>query len=450
MTAGEYILFHCFYWISSIFFMKQPRKERFGLRMVLSLSAGLAAILILGYFYAHAGRNGSFVLLMLNGVLLIPFLKCNWKIFWSAAIYNTVWFRMVWWLMAEVWRMIRQSPIYRLSDIEGYIVVVLFFAFHCLICERTIMRWIPEVGKKHIGPRQLISAMLLGALFEIMAYMPEIYSFSEGITSWLVVFLLQIVCVFILYLQNELFRKSAMRQELAMMELLLRKEKEQYLLARENIAIINQKCHDLKHQIRAIRKSDEADKSRYLKEVEQSIRIYEAIVKTGNEVLDTILTEKSLYCEEREITVSCVTDGQLLEFVNVIDLYSLLGNALDNAIEAVERLKEPEKRQIDVLIYQQQNFVVVNIVNPLEENLVFEEELPITTKEDKNLHGFGMRSMKYILKKYEGFLSVSQEDGYFSLKMLIPMPEGEPDMWEGEPDTSEGASGTSEGASGAH
>lgn len=51
------------------------------------------------------------------------------------------------------------------------------------------------------------------------------------------------------------------------------------------------KCHDLKHQLRAIRNSDHEDKEKYLEEIEDSIGIYEAIVKTGNEVLDTILKE---------------------------------------------------------------------------------------------------------------------------------------------------------------
>ena len=208
---------------------------------------------------------------------------------------------------------------------------------------------------------------------------------------------------------------------LMILKLLLKKEQEQYRLSKENIAIINQKCHDLKHQIRAVRQASEEEKDQYLQEMEESIRIYEAIVKTGNEVLDTILTEKSLYCKDREITISCVADGRLLEFINHMDLYSLFGNALDNAIEAVEKFEDKEKRQIDVLIYRQQNFLVVNIINPMQETLILENEMPVTSKKDKSLHGFGIRSMKYIVKKYDGFFNISQEDGCFSLKFLFPI-----------------------------
>ena len=136
---------------------------------------------------------------------------------------------------------------------------------------------------------------------------------------------------------------------------------------------------------------------KYLEEMEGSIQIYESMVQTGNEVLDTILTEKSLICREKGITVSCVADGSQMEFINTVDLYAILGNALDNAMEAVEKFKHQEKRQIDVLIYRQQNFLVMNIMNPLKGELVYEEELPVTTKGDKSFHGFGLKSMKYMV-----------------------------------------------------
>ena len=278
----------------------------------------------------------------------------------------------------------------------------------------------PTGGPKKIGPRQLSSALLIFVTFEIIAISPENLENVPG--KWQTLYLSQLLLAVILYLQNELFKKSAMRQELAVMNMLWKKEQEQYELSKENIALINQKCHDLKHQIRAIRNSSKEDIDKYLEEMEGSIRIYESIVKTGNEVLDTILTEKSLYCRERGITVSCVADGSQMDFINTVDLYAILGNALDNAMEAVEKFKHEEKRQIDVLIYRQQNFLVMNIINPMKESLVYEEELPVSTKGDRRFHGFGLRSMQYMVKKYDGFLNISEEDGCFSLKILIPIP----------------------------
>lgn len=200
------------------------------------------------------------------------------------------------------------------------------------------------------------------------------------------------ICIVILYLQNELFKKSDMKQELQLMNLLWKMEQEQYHLTKENIALINQKSHDLKHQIKALRKASKEEYDKYLDEV------------------------------------SCVAEGKQMDFVNTIDLYAILGNALDNAIEAVEKFEEREKRQIDVLIYRKQNFLVINIMNPIPERLVYEEELPVTTKGDRKFHGFGLRSIQYLVRKYDGVVNISEEDGCFSLKILMPIPNEKMDV----------------------
>jgi len=262
----------------------------------------------------------------------------------------------------------------------------------------------------------------LFAIIEMLSYAPVLRNIDSYNVDWKFLYLSQMMCIVILYLQNELFKKSDMKQELELMNLLWKKEQEQYELTKETIALINQKSHDLKHHIRAIRKASQEEIDKYLDEMEDIVLSYDAVVKTGNEVFDTILSEKSLYCKDRGIQVSCVADGSQMDFINTIDLYALLGNAMDNAIEAVEKFQEVEKRQIDVIIYRQQNFLVMNIINPIPEKLIYNEELPITTKGNKKLHGFGLRSMKYIVRKYDGFLNISEEDGCFSLKILMPIP----------------------------
>lgn len=275
-------------------------------------------------------------------------------------------------------------------------------------------------GVVFVWPMELVRRLLF--------YLHKYRSIDTYNQDWKFLYLSQMICIVILYLQNELFKKSDMKQELQLMNLLWKMEQEQYHLTKENIALINQKSHDLKHQIKALRKASKEEYDKYLDEMEDSVRIYEAIVKTGNDVLDTILTEKSLYCKDREIQVSCVAEGKQMDFVNTIDLYAILGNALDNAIEAVEKFEEREKRQIDVLIYRKQNFLVINIMNPIPERLVYEEELPVTTKGDRKFHGFGLRSIQYLVRKYDGVVNISEEDGCFSLKILMPIPNEKMDV----------------------
>lgn len=426
MTQIGFIICEVAFWTMAMLFMhKENRRKHFPVTIGGSTAIVGSIILVLSIYCNQEMLIWDVTSQCLIAGLVLAFLKVNWNITTSIAVYNIIWARIMWWLLTEVWKLIALGIVYRVPGVSTYILAIIgivFYAIFIAIFSRTIMRWLPNDGKKYIGPRQLVSAILVSTIFEIIAFMPEMRNLKSGIDRWTVLFLLQIICAIVLYLQNELFRKSMMKQELDLMNLLLEKEQEQYRLSRENIAIINQKCHDLKHQLRAIRKSTEADKNQYIKEVEESIKIYEAIVKTGNEVLDTILTEKSLYCKERGIVVSCVADGALLSFMHTMDLYSLFGNALDNAIEAVEKIETEEHRQIDVIICKQQSFLVINIVNPVAEKLLFEDGLPITTKQDKNYHGFGVKSMKYIVRKYNGFINATEEDGCFSLKMLIPIP----------------------------
>lgn len=343
---------------------------------------------------------------------------------WKAAFYYAIWAFMTWQLLYQLciigWYM---GAEYWKTQMELFwFLEILVFVIGQTIGAITIGRIMPEHGHKKIGVRQLSLAGVTFTIFQVLVLTQEMMQKHIVDKGWLAFYLTQILLGVVLYLENELFKKSEIRQELQLMDLLWKKEKEQYQLSKENIAVINQKVHDLKHQIRAIRDADKEDIDRYLEEVENSVQIYESIVHTGNEVLDTILTEKSLYCQARGIQVSCVADGSQLQFMNTVDLYAILGNAIDNAIEEVEKFKEKEKRQIDVLIYRQQQFLVINIINPMTGQLQYEEGLPVTTKTDKRMHGFGLKSIKYMLKKYDGFLNVTEEDGLFTLMMLIPIP----------------------------
>ena len=81
-----------------------------------------------------------------------------------------------------------------------------------------------------------------------------------------------------LYMQTELFKKSALEKNLTMNLLWQQQSKDQYQLTREKVDLINRKCHDLKHQVQALRMMGNDDvREKYSKELEQSVQIYDAI-----------------------------------------------------------------------------------------------------------------------------------------------------------------------------
>ncbi|MCD8047266.1 MAG: ATP-binding protein [Clostridiales bacterium] len=255
-------------------------------------------------------------------------------------------------------------------------------------------------------------------------YLPGLRAETSLAQLGLLLLLCQIYCLTILYLQTSLFQKSAIRHELETMNLMWHQQAEQCRLSKENIALINRKCHDLKHQVAAMRTMEGSEqREQYIREIEDSVRIYDAAVRTNNETLNTVLTEKSLPCEANEISINCVADGSSLGFMDPVDLYTVMGNALDNAIEAVRKCETKELRVIDVLIHVRQRFLVISVTNPLQEELTFQDGLPVSVKPKNGYHGYGLKSIRHTARKYGGEMTVVTEGGCFSLRISIPLPE---------------------------
>ena len=117
----------------------------------------------------------------------------------------------------------------------------------------------------------------------------------------------------------------------------------QYRQSRESIDVINRKYHDLKHQIAVLRaEQDPARRSAFLDQMEEEIQHYEAQNKTGNSVLDTVLTGKSLYCAKHQIKLTCVADGARLAFMDVMDICTLFGNAwtTPSSVSCLSRIRK--------------------------------------------------------------------------------------------------------------
>lgn len=207
------------------------------------------------------------------------------------------------------------------------------------------------------------------------------------------------------------------------LELIVNSQQEQYRLSQETIDIVNIKCHDLKHQIEKIKydlKSNQAAKNDSLSEIEDAIDLYDNVVKTGNETLDTILTQKNIKCSQYKIDFNFTVDGGIINFMNSLDVYTLIANALDNAIEC-EIKEDTKNRFIDFKLFKRQNFVIFHIVNFCSSAPKIKNGLPITSKSDVINHGFGIQSMKYIANKYNGSVNFKYEKNYFSVDIIIPL-----------------------------
>lgn len=211
-----------------------------------------------------------------------------------------------------------------------------------------------------------------------------------------------------------------LRNEQQVIMQMLSDRQAQYEFSKENIAMINQKAHDLKHQLRALERVTFDERREQIRETRMAIDFYDAVVKTGNDALDTLLTEKSVYCQNRNIRLSCTVNTRHLERISVVDLYTLLGNAIDNAIESVDKLEDTDKKVISLTIRDQGQMLFFQIENYYDGKIRMDQGLPMTSKKDRWNHGFGTRSIQSIANRYGGSMMIQTENQIFSLEILIP------------------------------
>ena len=224
--------------------------------------------------------------------------------------------------------------------------------------------------------------------------------------------------VLILSVQHEQLRETALHSELSAMDAVLHRQYEQYRQSKENIRLINRRYHELKMQIAAIRaERDQAKQNAALAEMESDIHRYEAENKTGNPVLDTLLTAKSMYCQQHGINLTCVADGTLLNFLTTGEICTIVGTALDNATESVLTEQDPEKRLIRVAIYAQNGFVMLRFENYCTQPV----ELGPDGLPRRSSHGgYDLKSVRAAAETHGGTVTLHWENEWFTLRVLLP------------------------------
>ncbi len=268
----------------------------------------------------------------------------------------------------------------------------------------------------------LLVLVALTVLVEIVLNAVVIYHKYENLdlVYYLAASLANVVCSLsvLVVLFSLLFQKS-LEAELEVVYQMWRQEQKQYEISKQTIDLINVKCHDMKHQIRAISRQAAIDPAA-LEEMESVISIYGTIVKTGSQALDIILAEKNLYCQKNGVTISCIADGAKLDFMTDSDIYSLFGNLLDNAIRSVTAL-EPDKRVISFSVRAERAFLSINSHNYYGGEVRMERGLPVSNQAETGYHGFGVKSMALIVEKYGGTISFHAKSQVFNVNILFPL-----------------------------
>lgn len=397
-----------------------------------SLWAAVTVVLMctLDYFLVDTGTPLTTIQPPLCFLAILLYARLVLKLRAGPAVYCAVWS----FLMAEPLTQCIQNAMMLFPVAPEYeylpklLATAVLTALAVVLVRRFLTKQLQQDGVYLASRRKAVFALALLLLHMILTNYQLIFWLmgSSGFSHMITVFRI-IVSVFslvILYLQNDIEKRQQARQEIAMLQQLCHRQQEQYKLSKENIDIINRKCHDLKHQMEALRTlRDQSEIDRQVAEMEDAVMIYDSAIRTGHPVLDVVLTEKSLYCEAHQINMTCLVDGSALDFIDPVDLYALFGNALDNAIESVMRQSDPQKRIIQVAASEEKGLLLIRVRNYCDAPPQIVDDLPVTSKDDPAHHGFGLKSIRYTAEKCGGGISIQTGANFFSLQVLLPKPE---------------------------
>lgn len=224
----------------------------------------------------------------------------------------------------------------------------------------------------------------------------------------------------ILYAYQSLRYEVSAEKELSKIQSMLTAQYDSYRNYQEVTDLINMKYHDLKHQIAGLRaEQDPQKRSLWIDQMEGELAAYQPERQTGNQVLDGVLDGKMPLIHNYQIEFTCVADGSLLKFMYVTDICTIFGNALDNAIEHVLLIPDPEKRIIHMEVSARKQFVYAEIRNYCNQDVTIRNGFPVTTKRMQKPWLWNQKHQLY-RKKYNGTVQFGVKDHFFSIRILIP------------------------------
>ena len=144
------------------------------------------------------------------------------------------------------------------------------------------------------------------------------------------------------------------------------------------------------------------------------------IVKTGNVRIDALLNSKLSLAQARGIPVEAKAIVPHSLPLSEVDLGIIVGNLMDNAMEACLKIEEQEKRFLRVYIDVLKGQLYIYVMNSVGEKPQKKGRLYLTTKDSRN-HGFGLMRMDRVVAKYHGYLDRQNEDGVFATEVLLPL-----------------------------
>lgn len=203
----------------------------------------------------------------------------------------------------------------------------------------------------------------------------------------------------------------------------LQAQYQMFLKEQENNERLKALHHDMRNHLHTLEAmSGSGDVQAYIRELEQSINDLAPTFYTGSPTLDALLTSKKTECDKKGIRLTCLIHLARPEVLSPMEICTLFGNCVDNAIEAVS---DPAVREpyIHLSGGEVNGSMVIRIENPYLHTLQPKDKGFSTTKPDSELHGYGLINMQRIIERKGGTVIFQPENGVFTVMWMIPSPE---------------------------
>lgn len=268
-----------------------------------------------------------------------------------------------------------------------------------------------------------LSIFLINVVTSYLLYIFQYKNPGGGIYNTLAVlcsFGLLYASFFVLYLYESIIKQS---QEEYRREIFRQQEKEQAKYIEEIMSSqnkIRKLRHDLKNHNIALRAYFESGDTeaglKYLDNLDKmTMEMSPGSVNTGNIVLDALVNNKQRIAEEKNIKFTAFLQIPDKLFIDSTDICIIFGNALDNAIEACEKIKGSERR-ISLHVVYENDSLICKFENTAPEEIGHDLK---TTKKNEKEHGFGIGNIETALSKYDSIYKFSQKDSIFTLSIVI-------------------------------
>lgn len=302
-----------------------------------------------------------------------------------------------------------------------YAVISFFLIF---ICELVIEKIITI--RKNTEPVQNVSLILMPAC-SIVVIGLLIYSGScEGTGLAIVSIALVIMNFLMLYLYNLLLHSISQKYETEMLKTQVQVYANQLEVTLQGEEKIKALRHDMKHHLNELmllaNRHDVPEIQDYIEQMKAFIRNPSELVASGNMEIDSVLNYMLQKAEKEleNVTVKVVLPEKIR---HSFDINVLLGNLLENAIEAAEKT---ETKYLDVQITLKKGVLKVKIENSFIDSDIIRKgqgknEMLLTTKASADQHGIGLNNVKKIVEKYNGAMTITPKDGIFCVDLILYM-----------------------------